>query len=289
MASVRDLIRDGVRKLGVNVHPYPSARHLVLDYPVSEAPRYGYGQLPHPAIQDMLQAQRARFEAVLTAIAARKELLAGVAATRRTGDPLEPYWNNGFLPPLDGAVLMHLLLERAPSRYVEIGSGNSTAFARHAIRFGDLPTQIISIDPEPRRGIDAACDRIIRARLEEVDQSMFDRLGPGDILFFDGSHRTFMDSDVTVFFLETLPRLPSGVLIHVHDIFWPNDYPPQWGQRYYSEQYMLALYLLHVRPEIVMANAYVSKEAGLEARAAALTPGGPMYGYWGVSFWFATP
>lgn len=289
MASVRDLIRDGVRKLGVNVHPYPSARHLVLDYPVGEAPRYGYGRPPHPALHDMLLTQRAGFETMLAAIAERTRLLASVAPARRSQDPLEPYWNNGFLPPLDGAVLMHLLLEHKPACYIEVGSGNSTAFARHAIRFGDLPTRVVSIDPEPRRGIDEACDQVIRARLEEVDQAVFDQLGGGDILFFDGSHRTFMDSDVTVFFLETLPRLPSGVLVHVHDIFWPYDYPPEWGQRYYSEQYMLALYLLHVRPQIVMANAYVSKEDGLEERAAALTTGGPMYGYWGVSFWFMTP
>jgi hypothetical protein len=68
-------------------------------------------------------------------------------------------------------------------------------------------------------------------------------LGPGDVVFLDGSHRVGMASDVTVFFLEVLPRLPPGVLVHVHDVYLPNDYPPELVERNYSEQYMLAAVL----------------------------------------------
>jgi hypothetical protein len=63
-------------------------------------------------------------------------------------------------------------------------------------------------------------------------------------VFFDGSHRVFMNSDVTTFFLDVVPRLPRGVLVGVHDVYLPDDYPPDWARRYYSEQYILAAMLL---------------------------------------------
>src|SRR5262249_38555527 len=73
---------------------------------------------------------------------------------------------------------------------------------------------------------------------------LFDELNAGDFLFIDSSHRTFKNSDVTVVFLEILPRLKPGVLVHFHDIFLPNDYPEEWETRYYYEQYILAASLL---------------------------------------------
>ena len=97
-------------------------------------------------------------------------------------------------------------------------------FARHAIRTGNLKTTIMSIDPKPRAEIDSLCDRVMRLPLELCDLNLFRELEPGDILFFDGSHRIFANSDVTVFFIEVLPRLKPGVLVHVHDIFLPADY-----------------------------------------------------------------
>ena len=69
-------------------------------------------------------------------------------------------------------------------------------------------------------------------------------LQPGDVVFLDGSHRCFSNSDVTVAFLEVLPRLPAGVVVGIDDIYLPYDYPPDWSDRYYSEQYVLAAWLL---------------------------------------------
>jgi hypothetical protein len=74
--------------------------------------------------------------------------------------------------------------------------------------------------------------------------STFDQLSTDDVLFFDGSHRSFQNSDVTVFFTEILPALPAGVLVGIHDIFLPDDYPDFWLKRFYSEQYLLACWLL---------------------------------------------
>jgi len=89
---------------------------------------------------------------------------------------------------------------------------------------------------------------------------VFDRLQAGDTLFFDGSHRTFMNSDVTVFFLEVLPRLKPGITVHIHDIYLPVDYPPERAHWYYSEQYMLAASLLagHAGFEVTLPNHYIA-------------------------------
>ena len=93
--------------------------------------------------------------------------------------------------------------------------------------------------------MDAVCDTVIRQPLETLDTAgIIENLQAGDILFVDGSHRCFTNSDVTVVFLEILPRLQPGVLVHFHDILLPYDYPPAWSRRYYSEQYLLACWLL---------------------------------------------
>lgn len=158
-------------------------------------------------------------------------------------EPGEPSWVNGWFPAFDAVMLYGLLALRNPRLYVEVGSGNSTRFARRAIRDHDLRTKIISIDPCPRAEIDAICDQVVRAPLEEVDPKEIERLTEEDLLFVDSSHRSFQNSDVTVFFTEMLPALPPGLVYGMHDIYLPNDYPVEWTERFYSEQYLLAAYL----------------------------------------------
>ncbi|MCH8061426.1 MAG: class I SAM-dependent methyltransferase, partial [Chloroflexi bacterium] len=145
---------------------------------------------------------------------------------------------------LDAVALYSFMCKYNPRTYMEIGSGYSSKFARKAIEDHNLRSQIVSIDPEPRAEIDEICDRVIRRRAQTVDMNIFDELDEGDILFVDGSHRCLMNSDATVVFLDILPRLRSGVLIHIHDIFLPYDYPTEWSGRYYSEQYLLAAQIL---------------------------------------------
>jgi len=87
------------------------------------------------------------------------------------------------------------------------------------------------------------------------------------VLYVDGSHYCFQDSDVTVIFTEIIPRLPSGVIVEFHDIFLPYDYHPAWKERYYSEQYLLATALL-TAPEkfdILLPNAFISNDPKLKA------------------------
>jgi hypothetical protein len=184
---------------------------------------------------------------------------------RSEAGSMEPAWVNGFLPGLDAAALYGMLALQPPETYLEVGSGNSTRFARRAIRDHGLKTRIVSIDPQPRVEIDSISDQVIRAPLEEVDLAPILGLKSGDILFLDGSHRAFMNSDVTVVFLEILPRLQRGVHVQIHDICLPYDYPPGIEDFYYNEQYVLAAFLLGGAKgaTITLPNAFVSGDPEL--------------------------
>nr|MDT0656498.1 class I SAM-dependent methyltransferase [Micromonospora sp. DSM 115978] len=246
-------------------------RPIFVDHPVDPAPRYGYGQPEHPVLTDLLERGRTGYADRLRGFLRHADKLADIPL-RGDLDRADPYWVNGWLPPLDGLALYGFLAEGDPRRYLEIGSGHSTRFARRAITDHGLRTRITSIDPAPRAAVDGICDRVIRCPLERTDLACFDDLEPGDIVFFDGSHRAFMGSDVTVFFFEVLPRLRPGVLVQIHDILLPRDYPPQWRWRHYNEQYLLAAFLLagSGRLRVELPNAFVAGDARLSAVAEPL-------------------
>jgi hypothetical protein len=211
---------------------------------------------------------------------------------REAGDDSpEPRWCNPWLPALDAAALYALLALRRPRVYLEVGSGHSTRFARRAIADHALPTRVVSIDPQPRAAIDGLCDEVVRRRLEDVDPGAFRAVRPGDVLFIDSSHCCYTNSDVSVFFLDVLPGLPPGVLVQVHDVFLPFDYPPDWGEFYYSEQYLLATYLLaRPAPRVVLPCAFVAADPELSAVLAPLWDDPRLAGAdrRGWSFWFET-
>lgn len=286
------LARNIAERFGIRFYR-PNPFHIVTDYPVSDQPRYGTKAPPPAAIATMIEESRPRYRDFLAAVAAMKPLTDTIAI-EPDADPERPYWNSGWLPPRDGVAMMHFLMKHKPKRFLEIGSGNSTKFARLAIRHAGLATTITSIDPEPRAEIDRICDEVIRSGLQDVDLAIFDALEAGDILSFDGSHRVFSDSDVTVFFLEVIPRLAAGVIVQVHDIFWPLDYPAEWGARFYSEQYLLGMLLIAARSkiEVLLANAFVDQDEELRALARDLLPSDPALlgrfgeGVWANAFWF---
>jgi len=208
------------------------------------------------------------------------------------GDVREPFWNNGSIPAMDCAALYGLLCEHRPRRYLEVGIGSSTRFARRAIADHGLPTRIIAVDPYAAPDFHALCDEIIPRPLEEVDLALFDQLEAGDVLFVDNSHRVFMNSDVTVVFMDILPRLKPGVLVQIHDIAWPADYPPHWVDKYYSEQYLLGAWLLAGggRFEVVLPGAFVSLDEDLKTVLDPLWAHEAFRGVHthGASFWLRT-
>jgi hypothetical protein len=264
---------------------------ILLDYPVRPRPRYGDGKPPHSQLYRLIDMNRIVYRDRLESFLGFKDWLVTLPV-KNGGSVEEPFWNNGWLEGMDSVALYSLLCLNNPAKYLEVGSGYSTKFARRAIRDHNLRTRITSIDPHPRAEIDAICDTVIRRPLEDVDLAVFDELGPGDILFVDGSHRCLTNSDVSVFFLDILPRLRGGAFVHFHDIFLPYDYPSGWAERYYSEQYLLAVHLLAEggRCEIVLPNSFVSSEPDLSGILSALWDDPRMHGVArdGSSFWIRT-
>jgi hypothetical protein len=247
----------------------PDAHYAIrLEYPTSasNSPRWS----PHPELERIIASGDQTYRRSLETIADYRDPLLDIPL--RAQDPREPSWANEWLPPLDAAALYAFIRSRSPALYLEIGSGISTKFAARARRDGSLKTQIVSIDPQPRAEVDELCDRVLRVPLEAADISVFRELSDGDVLFFDGSHRTFMNSDATVFFLEVLSELAGGVLVGVHDIFLPYDYPEEFADRYYSEQYLLAAHLIAGNPllEPVLPTFYASRVPELRSLTSAL-------------------
>jgi hypothetical protein len=269
----------------------PIAQQILLDYPVKSVPRYGSGKPAHPILYNILNRNRNRYQTELKNAIRLKEYFANISVTD-PGKPEEPFWYNGWLPTMDGVAIYYFLVQNKPEHYLEIGSGNSTKFARRAIRDHNLPTKITSVDPQPRAEIDQICDKVIRQPLEDVDLAIFNELEKGDILFIDGSHRCFMNSDATVAFIDVLPRLNPGVFVEIHDIFLPYDYPASWDELYYTEQYLLAAYLLAEGKKIdpVMPMAFIGNDPELSLIFTPLWDDPRMKGaeHHGVSFWLET-
>jgi len=218
-------------------------RLIELDFAVRPKVRFGWGDKPvHRRLDAVLRSGHAGFRDTLRGFAAFSDALAKIES-KATNDE-DPHWINDWIPALDGISLYGYAATRNPRLYLEIGSGTSTKFVRRAIRDHGLRTKIVSIDPFPRSEVDRLCDEVVRSRLEDADLTPFFELTSEDMLFFDGSHRALQNSDVTAFFLDILPELKPGVLVGVHDIFLPHDYPVDWLERFYSEQYLLACWLL---------------------------------------------
>jgi hypothetical protein len=269
---------------------------IFLDHPIEATPRYGYGKPPHPELTAILSQNRAAYRQLVTGFLDYSSELKAIPQ-RPDASSLEPFWHNEWFSGIDLVALYSFVAKTNPQRLIEVGSGQSTKIARRAIRAHRLQTKITSIDPQPRAEIDQLCDSIVRKKLEVCDLTIFDSLDAGDIFFFDGSHRTFMNSDVTVFFLEILPRLKPGILVHIHDIYLPDDYLPWWQQRFYphrywSEQYVLAASLLagHKNYEVVLPNHFLDSLSDI---ASVLDPlwnelGLPTDLRRGSSFWIRT-
>ncbi|HUB49335.1 MAG TPA: class I SAM-dependent methyltransferase [Acetobacteraceae bacterium] len=256
-------------------------------YPINVRPRWGYSCNSHDIIVKLLNSEIESFKLLLSDFKKCEDIFASIPYDQLS--PTQPCWNNAFFSTLDAAALMYFAMRRKPGIYLEIGSGYSTKFMKSAIDHAGLDTRIISIDPHPRSEVDNICNDLIRSPLEDVDLAIFDRLGSGDICFFDGSHRVFTNSDTTVFFIDVLPHLKKGVLVHIHDIFWPDDYTPEWNGRLYSEQYLLGALLLSGSPRyrVVLPNYFVAKNASTAAiiNTLAIPSVYPGTTKPGLSFW----
>jgi hypothetical protein len=166
-----------------------------------------------------------------------------------TGSPRDYHAGNPMFSRLDAWMLQAMLRHFRPRRMIEVGCGWSsllTARVNREYLNGEL--DFTCIEPYPpdflQEGIEGT-SRVIQSPVQELPLDSFLELDDGDILFIDSSHTAKTGGDVVFLFQEVVPRLAEGVIVHVHDIFLPRDYPPGWvfSGRAWNEQYLVRAFL----------------------------------------------
>jgi Methyltransferase domain len=194
--------------------------------------------------------------------------------------------HNGYYPTPDAEIYAAMILDIGPGQIVEVGSGYSTLVARRAIGYGVLPTKLAVIDPAPRTEIGSAADEVVDRPVEDSDLDCRDWT-ENDILFIDSSHICRSRGDVPFLFCRVLPKLPAGVFVHVHDIFIPYDYPTNYDERCYTEQYLLHCALSGSnRYATVFATHYLARRHPGPMQAVFSPRVGASRLYNGASYWF---
>lgn len=222
-----------------------------------------------------------------------------VIADGRCGDRY--YADNGSFAPGDATLLAAMIRHMQPSTILEVGAGFSTAMMLDTVeRYLPDRCSIEAIDPEPQRAMDLlrATDvswLTLRAGLvQDMPISTFTRLGKNDILFIDSSHVMKLGSDVAFLFNQVLPVLAPGVVVHVHDVAWPFEYPVdhyRHGWAWNEAQCLRLLLANSARYEVLLFADYLARARRPEVRAImpeALRqrPGVPPEGNSACSFWF---
>ena len=188
-------------------------------------------------------------------------LLDDLAAYHDELSTLKFNFNNGYFSGFDAAVYYALIRHLKPQRIIEIGGGYSTQLASKALTTNGSGN-LICIEPYPERLNGAGPTvELIQKRVEEIEIDFFSCLTANDILFIDSSHAVKFGSDVCYEFLEILPRLSPGVWVHVHDIFFPHDYPAEWlieRRMALNEQYLLEAFLsFNKQFQVTLANYWL--------------------------------
>ncbi len=202
------------------------------------------------------------------------------------------YENNAFMHG-DAIVYASMIEKYRPKRITEIGAGFSSALALDVCdRLEGYAPEIHFIDPYPQLAHDLVGEnksdkrKITGAFIQDVDPSTFDVLEAGDFYFMDTTHVVKTGSDVLYHFEKVLPRLKSGVILHLHDIYFPFEYPPQWvfdTKFSWNELYYFRAFLVNNPDyEVIYYNSFMTHkhhEKTLDASPLFARNGG-------ASFWF---
>lgn len=154
---------------------------------------------------------------------------------------------------VDAQILHCMIRHFQPSTVIEVGSGYSTMITAKALLMNEKENgrnfNFSAIEPYPnedlKKGI-PGLNNIIDKFIQDVDLQVFKNLHANDVLFLDSTHTVKIGGDVNYEILELLPRLNKGVIVHIHDIFLPYEYPVSWitsGERMWLEQYLLQAFL----------------------------------------------
>ena len=192
---------------------------------------------------------------------------------------------NGSYEGLDAAILYATVRVEKPRRIIEFGAGYSSLVMAAAVRDNAMDgseCHYVAVEPYPSsllRPAPEGLDELRPVSARDFPTDELRPLQPGDIVFIDTTHVVKLHSEVNHLLLEVIPRLPRGVLVHIHDIFLPYEYPRDWFLErgyYWNEQYAVqALLIGNTSLEVVSANHWLQREglvesAGLVSTASAL-------------------
>jgi hypothetical protein len=177
------------------------------------------------------------------------------------------YLDNGLFVGIDPHIYYCMVRHFRPRKIIEVGAGFSTLIAAQAIqKHSQKTTQLIAVEPYPRDFIRRGefGIQLHQQQAETLDVAFFDQLEAGDFLFIDSSHVIKTGGDVNYLILDVLPRLAPGVIVHLHDIFLPYEYPREWlleKHWFWTEQYLLQAFLVHnARVSILIGNHFLERE-----------------------------
>ncbi len=239
---------------------YPRAIQALRNHKIMVIPDHYYWPLINPATLtrpldevrnlpgiDFASAQQSTFIKKLKTGNEIHSLGWTSSVTKRVEEELKFSLDNGAFEAGDAEMLHHVVRKFKPRKVIEIGSGHSTkiiaqALALNRSEMGE-PTSHICVEPFEKKWLELVPNvEVLRIRVEHVDPEIFNGLGPGDLLFIDSSHIIRPQGDVLWLYLEILPLLKSGVVVHIHDFFSPRDYPHQWvfdKGLLWNEQYLI--------------------------------------------------
>jgi Methyltransferase domain len=208
-------------------------------------------------------------------------------------DPLRFHFDQASFCAVDAEILYCMIRHFKPRQMIEIGSGMSTLLAAEALRKNETQgycCSFTSIEPYPheflRRGVPGLTE-LLEAKVQFVPIERFCALEANDILFIDSSHVIKVGGDVLYEYLDIIPRLEPGVIVHCHDIFLPAEYPKRWvleNRRFWTEQYLLQAFLAFNNDfEVLMAGSFLHlyHAEKLKAAFASYNPAK----VWPGSFW----
>lgn len=188
------------------------------------------------------------------------------------------HFNNGMFEAGDAEIWYQMIRHHKPARIVEIGSGNSTLLAQKAIKKNEEDDESYvchhtCIEPYENPWLEQLEVSVLRQTVESIDPNYFITLEENDILFIDSSHVIRPGGDVLCEYLDIIPRLQGGVVIHIHDIFTPRDYPGRWRDeevKLWNEQYLLeALITGNSGLSVVLANNFLKHHNFQKLKSAA--------------------
>jgi predicted O-methyltransferase YrrM len=173
------------------------------------------------------------------------------------------YVSNPSFGAVDAEIYYCMIRHFRPRKIIEVGAGFSTLLAAETVERNAIDCEIVAIDPYPQKFLKANRRiKVVEKPVEKVGLEKFKALGENDILFIDSTHTVKIGGDVVYLYLEVLPRLKKGVLVHFHDIFLPLEYPRDWVMkmmRFWNEQYLLQAFLaFNDAFEVLWSGSYMN-------------------------------